>query len=183
MKFEDLTLDQFQRIAVIEANESDEAKRKVLIVSIVDNVDAKTLPMSQVTSRYKLIEAALKNIPDLPYKDTIRIGKKRYKLTMYSDKLTAGQILEIMSFDFSDSYKALMNAHKMLASMARERKLFRTLKYDGNKHPERAEDFKQCKMGDVWGVVGFFLKASESYLKIMTGYMEAKMKTMAKGLA
>ncbi len=44
-------------------------------------------------------------------------------------------------------------------------------KYDGASHQERAELLKaNAKIGDVWGVVSFFLLSSESYLKVLSDY-------------
>jgi hypothetical protein len=55
-------------------------------------------------------------------------------------------------------------------------------KYDGAAHAERAELMKKyAKVGDVWGVVSFFLLSSESYLKVLSDYSKHLMKT-AEGL-
>jgi hypothetical protein len=40
---------------------------------------------------------------------------------------------------------------------------------------------KHAKVGDVWGVVSFFLLSSESYLKVLSDYSKHLMKT-AEGL-
>jgi hypothetical protein len=55
-------------------------------------------------------------------------------------------------------------------------------KYDGSAHADRAELLKaNAKVGDVWGVVSFFLLSSESYLKILSDYSKHLTKT-AQGL-
>ena len=52
-------------------------------------------------------------------------------------------------------------------------------KYDGASHQERAELLKaHAKIGDVWGVVSFFLLSSESYLKVLSDYS----KHLTKGM-
>jgi hypothetical protein len=185
MKFTALTIDQFQRIAAIEAT-GEASLKKVAITAVIKNItleEAKQLPMTEVNAEYNAIEAELKNLPELRFKQSIRLNKKRYHLSLYTDTLSAGQLLELMSFNMTDEYEIIQNLHKVMATLARERKWFRTLPYDGAKHNERAEAFKSLTMGDVWGAVSFFLLASDSFLTIMKEYSGAQLKKMAKDLA
>jgi hypothetical protein len=185
MKFTSLTIDQFQRIAAIEAT-GEASLKKVAITAVIKNItleEAKQLPMTEVNAEYNAIEAELKNLPELRFKQSIRLNKKRYHLSLYTDTLSAGQLLELMSFNMTDEYEIIQNLHKVMATLARERKWFRTLAYDGAKHNERAEAFKSLTMGDVWGAVSFFLLASDSFLTIMKEYSGAQLKKMVKGLA
>ena len=184
MKFTSLTIDQFQRIAAIEAT-GDEQIKKVAIVAVLRGMtldEAKQLPMTEVGNQYKAIEDEMRDLPQLRYKETFTLNKKRYKLSLFTDTLTAGQLIEIMSYDMADEYQVIQNLHKIMATLARERKWFRTLPYDGAKHNERAEEFKQLTMKEVWGAVSFFLLASEGFTTIIKDYSEATLKMMDREL-
>ncbi len=182
MKFTDLTIDQFQRIAAIEVT-ADNASKKVAVVAVMLNLtfdEAANMPISQVNKHYKQIEAELKELPEMKFKRDIKHEGKRYRLSLYTDTLSAGQLIELMSFNMVNEYEVIQNLHKIMATLARERKWLRTLKYNGAKHAERAEAFKSLSMAEVWGAVSFFLIASEDYIKIMMEYSGAKLKTMDK---
>jgi len=184
MKFTSLTIDQFQRIAAIEAT-GDEQIKKVAIVAVLKGIsldEAKSLPMTEVGKLYKAIEDEMKDLPKLQYKETFTLNKKKYKLSLFTDTLTAGQLIEMMSYEMADEYQVIQNLHKIMATLARERKWLRTLPYDGAKHGERAEEFKQLTMKEVWGAVSFFLLASEGFMTIIKDYSEAVLKTMGKEL-
>jgi len=176
MKFTDLTIDQFQRIAAIQVN-GDEALAKVATYAVVKGIDleaAKRVSITEINAAYLDIEKGLKSIPALQFKERIKVAGKRYKLTLYTDSLDAGQLLELLSYDMTNEYSVIMNVHRIMATLARERTWWKVKPYDGNTHAKRAEDFKQhCTMGQVWGAVSFFLMASEDYLKIILKYSEA----------
>jgi hypothetical protein len=185
MKFTSLTIDQFQRITAIEMT-AEGAEKQVAVYAVVNNLtlaEAKKISIGTIAPAYKRIEAELKDIPKLRYKHHMKIGKQQYRLSLYTDKLSAGQLLEIMSYNMTNEYEVVQSLHLIMASLTRERKWFRTLPYDGANHAKRAELMKQATMGDVWGAVSFFLMASEGYMQIMQKYSEANLKTMVKELA
>lgn len=186
MKFTSLTIDQFQRIAAIEVA-GDEKLKKVAIYSVLKGItldEAKNVKLSEVNAEYKAIEAELKNLPPLKFSNKIKVNGKRYRLSLYTDELTAGQLLELLSYPMSNEYQVIQNIHKIMATLAKERTWFGVKKYDGAHHSDRAEMFqKHCTMGQVWGAVSFFLLASDHFLRNILTYSEAIMKTMAKDLA
>lgn len=184
MKFTSLTIDQFQRIAAIEATGEEQIK-KVAIVAVLRKItleEAKRLSIVVINKEYKEIEAEMKDLPKLKFQETFVLNKKKYKLDLYADRQDAGQLIEMMSYDMSSHYEVVQNMHKIMATLARERKWFRTLPYDGAKHHERAEEFKQLTMQEVWGAVSFFLLASEGFMTIIKDYSEAVLRTMDKEL-
>jgi len=78
----------------------------------------------------------------------------------------------------------VQNLHRIMATLCREAGFMGWFpkKYDGAGHADRAELLKaNAKVGDVWGVVSFFLLSSESYLKILSDYSKHLTK-VAKGL-
>ncbi len=77
--------------------------------------------------------------------------------------------------------KLVQNLHRIMATLCREGGFmgYFPKKYDGASHQERAELLKaNAKIGDVWGVVSFFLLSSESYLKVLSDYS----KHLTKGM-
>jgi hypothetical protein len=182
MKFTSLTIDQFQRIAAIEMT-ADGMQKQVAIYAIINNLtfeEASKISIGTISPAYKRIEAVLKDIPPLKYKQNIKVAGKRYRLTLFTDGLTAGQDLELMSYDMSNQYQIIQSLHLIMATLARERTWFGVKKYDGANHAKRAELMKQATMGDVWGAVSFFLMASELFMKNIPKYLEAVTKTMDK---
>jgi hypothetical protein len=183
MKFTDLTIDQFQRIAAIEMT-ADEATRKVAIYAVVKGItleEAQKMSIGKIIWEHKKIESQLKDIPPIAYKERMKVNGKQYKLTLFTDKLSAGQLLELLGYNLTNDYEVIQSLHNVMATLARERKWWRTLPYDGAGHAARAEEFKKhCTMGQVWGAASFFLMASESFWKIIPKYLEAMMKTTVK---
>jgi hypothetical protein len=185
MKFTTLTIDQFQRIAAIEMT-ADEATRKVAIYAVVKGIsldEAKKVSMTALNSEVRQIESELKALPPLKFERNIRVAGTRYRLNLYTDELTAGQLLELMSYNMTNEYEVIQSLHLIMATLSRERRWFGVKKYDGANHAKRAELMKQATMGDVWGAASFFLMASELFLKNIPKYLEATMKTMDKELA
>jgi hypothetical protein len=84
----------------------------------------------------------------------------------------------------TDERQLVQNLHRIMATLCREAGWFGWFpkKYDGSAHADRAELLKtHAKVGDVWGVVSFFLLSSESYLQILSDY-SAHLTKVAKGL-
>ena len=185
MKFEQLTIDQFQRIAAIEIA-ADPHIKKVAIYAVINNLsfdESEKVGFSEINKAYSEIESALKKLPALKFKERVKVCGKNYKLMLYTDSLKAGQLLEILSYPMDTEYQVVQSLHQIMATLAREKTWSKLLPYDGAAHAKRSEDFKSATMGDVWGAASFFLMASESYLLIMQKYSEAKKKTTDKALA
>ena len=185
MKLQDLTIDQFQRIAALEFSPvlTDYDKRAG-VVAIVEGVDislVREMPAKSLTKRYKTIIAEWNELPALGYKRRFKAGGKWWIPTVFTDELTAGQLIDLMDTDTTDEKKLVQNLHRIMATLCREGGFlgYFPKKYDGASHQERAELFKShAKIGDVWGVVSFFLLSSESYLRILSDYS----KHLTKGM-
>jgi hypothetical protein len=103
---------------------------------------------------------------------------------VFTDELTAGQLIDLMDMNTTDERQLVQNLHRIMATLCREAGFMGWFpkKYDGAGHANRAELLKaNAKIGDVWGVVSFFLLSSESYLKILSDYSKHLTKT-AQGL-
>ena len=177
MKLQDLTIDQFQRIAALEFSPvlTDYDKRAG-VVAIVEGVDVslvREMPAKGLTKRYKTIIAEWNELPALGYKRRFKAGGKWWIPTVFTDELTAGQLIDLMEMNTTDERQLVQNLHRIMATLCRESAFLGWFpkKYDGSAHAERAELMKKhAKIGDVWGVVSFFLLSSESYLQILSDY-------------
>jgi hypothetical protein len=184
MKLQDLTIDQFQRIAALEFSPAlNDADKRVGVVAIVEGVEVaivRDMPATALTKRYKAIVKEWNELPALAYKRKFKAGGKWWIPTVFTDELTAGQLIDLMDMNTTDERQLVQNLHRIMATLCREAGWFGWFpkKYDGAGHADRAELLKaNAKIGDVWGVVSFFLLSSESYLKILSDYSRHLTKT------
>ena len=186
MKLQDLTIAQFQRIAALELSEALEpSDKRVGVVAIVEGVEVgmvMEMPAKAVTKRYKEIIKDWNELPTLAYKKKFWADGRWWIPTVFTDELTAGQLIDLMSLDTSNEKALVQNLHKIMATLCREGGWFGLpKKYDGASHAQRAEVMqKHAKIGDVWGVVSFFLLSSESYLQILSDYFKHLTKTQGQ---
>jgi hypothetical protein len=109
MKLQDLTIDQFQRIAALEFSPvlTDYDKRAG-VVAIVEGVDislVREMPAKGLTKRYKTIIAEWNELPTLAYRRRFKAGGKWWIPTVFTDELTAGQLIDLMDTDTTDEKK------------------------------------------------------------------------------
>jgi hypothetical protein len=187
MKLQDLTIDQFQRIAAIELSDVlNDFDKRIGVIAIVEGTDVsfvREMPAKSLTKRYKAIIAEWNELPALAYKRKFKAGGKWWIPTVFTDELTAGQMIDLLDMNTTDEKQLVQNLHRIMATLCREggfRGWF-AKKYDGASHAERAEVMKKhAKIGDVWGVVSFFLISSESYLEILKDYSKHQIKTSSQ---
>jgi len=184
MKLYDLTIDQFQRIAALEFSPAlNDVDKRVGVVAIVEGVEVaivRDMPAKSLTKRYKAIVKEWNELPALAYKRKFKAGGKWWIPTVFTDELTAGQLIDLMDMNTTDEKQLVQNLHRIMATLCREAGWFGWFpkKYDGAGHADRAELLKtHAKVGDVWGVVSFFLLSSESYLQILSDYSAHLTKT------
>jgi hypothetical protein len=181
----DLTIDQFQRIISVQQIPQTPAELKVAVVAIALNETTdkvKQMPMSRVNDIYRPI--AHFKLPELRFKETLRIGKDYYRMSLYADTIKTGQLLELFSYETADEARVIQDLHKILATLARRCRLYKWFpeKYNGATHAERAELFRtKATLRDAWSVVGFFLLLSQPLLSVMSSSLQTKTKTAGKG--
>ena len=116
MKLQDLTIDQFQRIAALEFSPvlTDYDKRAG-VVAIVEGVDVsivREMPAKGLTKRYKTIIAEWNELPTLAYRRRFKAGGKWWIPTVFTDELTAGQYadhsLDFVYIDADHSYASVV---------------------------------------------------------------------------
>ena len=182
-----LTVDQFQRIVSIEGNQIyTAADKKVGVVAVADSVpiaEVMQRSVAEVNKRYVAIQRASELLPSLQAKRTVRIGAKWYRFEWFIDEITAGQLVELFSYDMTNETTVIENLHLILATLSRECRFgkYWPKAYDGKGHKQRALVMKQMMMADVWGYAAFFLQLSEPLLTIMRRSLtERSKRTTAK---
>jgi hypothetical protein len=179
-----LSVSQFQRIVSIEASTIYSiADKKVGVVAIADNVainEVMQRSVLEVNKRYDAIQQASQELPSLQAKRTIRVGAKWYRFEWFIDEITAGQLVELFSYDMTSDATVIENLHLILATLSRECRFgkYWPKAYDGKGHSKRAEVMRQMMMGDVWGYAAFFLQLSEPLLMIMQKSLTAQTKNL-----
>lgn len=184
-----ITVDQFQRIVSIEANTIYTASdKKIGVVAVLDNLpieQVKKMTIAEVNKRYGEINAASKALPTLAAKRFARIGRKWYRFEWFIDEISAGQLVELYSYDMTSEQGVIENLHLILATLSRECRVWKwwPKAYNGKGHKQRAEAMLQMNMGDVWGYAAFFLQLSDPLLTIMRKSLTEQQKKMttAKG--
>ena len=184
-----ITVDELQRISSIENNTIYTASdKKVGVVAVVDGVPIAEVmhrTIAQVNKRYAEIQQASQQLPSLQAKRTIRVGAKYYRFEWFIDEITAGQLVELFSYDMTSELAVIDNLHLILATLSRECRMWKwwPKAYDGKGHKARAEAMRQMVVADVWGYAAFFLQLSEPLLTIMRKSLmdQATTTTTAKG--
>ena len=181
-----ITVDQFQRLVSIEANSIyTTSDKKIGVVAVIDNVpieQVKKMTIAEVNKRYAEINAASKSLSTLAAKRHTKVAGKWYQFEWFIDEISAGQLVELYSYDMTSEQGVIDNLHLILATLSRECRVWKWWPkvYDGKGHKQRAEAMLQMNMGDVWGYAAFFLQPSEPLLTIMRKYLteqERKMTT------
>jgi hypothetical protein len=178
-----ITVDQLQRISSIEASRIyTPADKKLGVVAIVDGVpiaEVMRRKVLDVNKRYAEIKAASEQLPTLQAKRTIRVKAKWYRFEWFIDEITAGQLVELFSYDMTDEQGIIDNLHNILATLSRECRFYKwwPKAYDGKGHKARAEAMRKMSVADVWGYAAFFLQFSEPLLTIMQKSLTAQATT------
>lgn len=168
----DLTIDQFQRIVALQAIPQKELKLKLAVAAVVLDKpldEVKKLPISKVNDIYRPIKSF--QLGEVNFKTRLKIDGQWYAMTLYTDQLKAGQLLELYSYNMTDEMQVVQDLHKILATLARKCRYGKWFpeKYDGGTHAQRAEVFRtKATLRDAWAVVGFFLLLSRPLLQAIT---------------
>ena len=160
-----ITVDELQRISSIENNSIYTASdKKVGVVAVVDGVGIAEVmhrTIAQVNKRYAEIQQASQQLPSLQAKRTIRVGAKYYRFEWFIDEITAGQLVELFSYDMTSELAVIDNLHLILATLSRECRMWKwwPKAYDGKGHKKRAGAMRHMVVADVWGYAAFWLVA------------------------
>ena len=179
-----LTISQFQRIyAIMMEDVRSDTDKQLGVVAIVDDIpidQARQMTVLTLAAKYRSINDAWNKLPDMKWHRRFRCGGKWWYPTLFTDELTAGQMIDLMAIGATDEPTIVQNLHRIMATLCREggwvthwRK-----EYDGSKHQERADLFlEEATIGDVWGAAAFFLTTGERFFQATLGSLIESMTT------
>lgn len=181
--FNDITIGQYQDVYfLLPAKEGEDdvelLTRWAQIIAILTGKDLQTisdLPTRQLKHLIKCLNFILRPevLQEKP-KQYIAVNGRICKAVLQANQLSTAQLIDIKSFlipieDLDQSETTVVNAHKLLASIYLPLS-FKGFKYDSSKHSKLAEDFRQAKMGDVYGTLFFYSVLSENLIKSLEDF-------------
>ncbi len=92
------------------------------VVAIVEGVDVslvREMPAKGLTKRYKTIIAEWNELPTLAYRRRFKAGGKWWIPTVFTDELTAGQLIDLMDTDTTDEKKLVYLYHNSFSLLFR----------------------------------------------------------------
>ena len=183
MKLTDLTIEKFQTLAAIELSTAfEQHEKRIAVLSAFYEIDVDEVlswPVSQVVATYRTLIDQWNWLPELAPRIKFRAGNKWFVGAKEINQMTAGQLIELMSYNVKDETLMVENLHLIMASLCRECKYLRWAPepYNGKGHASRAEYLrKNATIGDVWGLISFFLLISNELSKTTLEFSKLKMK-------
>ena len=171
--WKDVNLGMWQRMNEITQRE-DEIQRIVGFVALFNNMtedDVLAMPLDEFKERMK--ELAWMNVPpeiEQP-KEEYTINGKQYVLTMNFHKLTTAQYIDFQSYTKSEDYSQMLSVFLIPKGK----------KYgEGYDVFEVQQDLKQMPVGEVLGLMGFFIVLSRSWSAALLKYSSRMLRKAAK---
>lgn len=171
--WKDVNLGMWQRMNEITQRE-DEIQRIVGFVALFNNMtedDVLAMPLDEFKERMK--ELAWMNVPpeiEQP-KEEYTINGKQYILTMNFHKLTTAQYIDFQSYTKSEDYSQMLSVFLIPKGK----------KYgEGYDVFEVQQDLKQMPVGEVLGLMGFFIVLYRSWSAALLKYSSRILRKAAK---
>lgn len=171
--WKDVNLGMWQRMNEITQRE-DEIQRIVGFVALFNNMtedDVLAMPLDEFKERMK--ELAWMNVPpeiEQP-KEEYTINGKQYVLTMNFHKLTTAQYIDFHSYTKSEDYSQMLSVFLIPKGK----------KYgEGYDVFEVQQDLKQMPVGEVLGLMGFFIVLYRSWSAALLKYSSRMLRKAAK---
>lgn len=164
-----ITVEQYQQIALIQANRMEEVDKLVQIVCILYNMtesQVNDLPLTRYQELVRKAGETFSNVPEVKAARTIKTGKRRYFMQYDCQKLRYGQWVELQHFLKGDF---IQNLHLIAASIAQPVRFGVRGKNKSEQHEQRANDFLQANYRDLYASMVFFwnvLTVSEDSIEI-----------------
>lgn len=176
-----LTLKQFQRIAQIEANDDLTEYYKIVSIAAVARKmkfeDAEKIPFEECKKIYAALPISIKELNDVRYDPFIRIGRDWYRMETNFNKLSAGQLIELLNYEMSNDDEIVKEMHNILATLSRRCRFYKWFpeKYNADQHQKRAKKFLNVDVKTVFGYTGFFLIFLEILLENLRSVLAEEM--------
>ena len=152
-----LTVGQYQDINAIDENLSM-VEQNIYSVAAIKNItyeEASKIKMSEFKKIVdELGEFNVRLLEKIRIKNKIFLNGTEYHLEHKPDKLTSGQLLDIINIRSKHQGEAVKVMHLLLSAMSRPKK--KEYGDDDLTLHERAEIIKQVNLEEVWNVFVFF---------------------------
>lgn len=169
----DVDLRTFKRMNEISQVE-DETMRVVMLISLFNDIreeDVLELPLDKFRDYVKKL--GWMNIPpDIEQpRENYKINGKDYVLTMNFHKLTTGQYIDFQSYAKSDNYENILSVFLIPKGH----------KYnDGYDVFEVVQDMLTMPVGEVLGLMGFFIVLYRSWSRALLKYSSRMLRREAR---
>lgn len=180
MKWEDVTVFQWQQLGELFSSETDEFELNIKSAAILHNMTENEINNLNVSELHKLISDIDFMHEDIKHeaKRFIDVNGRRYRCVYDITKLPAARYIE--SKHYGKDVNG--NLHKIMACMVmpqRKNILGRWVddKYQAEKHNEYAEDMLQAKIINVLGSVLFFCNVYIHWIANSRDYLVSQMET------
>jgi len=183
----DVTIKNYILIQeLIKKNNTDKIEESIELLSILTGETQSYFENLDIEELKGLIYSIkFINSPDVPKRlvTTFRVKGKRFDVSLYLNKLKAGQYTMLMDL-CKDQNKINENLHQIMAVLCVPRKnWFIAGQWDGSKHIELSEFLKEnMTMEKVFPLSVFFLRTLEKSMEVMQTYLTQKMKELQKML-
>ena len=164
MGLQNLTIAKFQSIAAVELSDVfTQHEKRIGVLAAYHGIEVDAVlawPIAKVVKVYRELIEEWNWLPELQPRAKFKAGGKWYIGAKFVNELTAGQMIELMSYNVKDEQAMVQNLHLILASLTRECKYLRWAAepYNGANHAKRAAHLqKHATVGDIWGLISFFL--------------------------
>jgi len=167
-----LTVGQYQDINAIDENLSM-VEQNIYSVAAIKNItyeEASKIKMSEFKKIVdELGEFNVRLLEKIRIKNKIFLNGTEYHLEHKPDKLTSGQLLDIINIRSKHQGEAVKVMHLLLSAMSRPKK--KEYGDDDLTLHERAEIIKQVNLEEVWNVFVFFWNLWNDYLNDSEDYL------------
>jgi len=160
----DLTVGQYQLLNEID-EELSMIEQNIYAVSAIKGITYEEASRIKMTEFSKLIEGIsefnIKLLEKLRINNSIVLNGVKYHVEHKPDKLSSGQLLDVLNIRSKNQGKAVEVMDLLLAAMARPKG--KEYGDDGLNINERAALIRDAKLSEVWNVFVFFWNLWNNY--------------------
>lgn len=168
-RYEDLTIDQFQKLEALKKAELDSIDKAAHRLAILSNKSVEYIESLSPKLVYDTLANALflaSEIHVIPVKEIVKLGSKEFKFITEISGYSISQhkdFYEFIKLNDGNYFKCLPE----LIALCHLEKVGDEFKYIESNHFENVELFKKAKLEDVLGGVFFYSNCLKSYKKII----------------
>lgn len=160
-RYEDLTVEQYQRINELK-NVKDDVFKRAEMYAIISGLPLDKVDELSPKEVYLATNYLTKTLHDMPLKKTY----KRFKAILNITEITTAQHKDFNAFITSANGNYIKVLPELLAIINKELTLT-GYRYIPENHFKNVEKFKKAKLEDVIGVVFFYSKSLKNSKKII----------------